>query len=424
MSGFIRRRLFQSLLIVAGVMLITFLLFCVAAGDPALVRLGKNASPAELEAVRTQLGSQLPLLFGRECLTEAFPSVDYRNGIPNLPGVTLPDSVKYEPGIGLRLKANEVIVFSRQLIPIESELRLRINGEQNFFRDFEASDTQVVLRGSEHPVIGAVRFFQLQKNPFRSQFSGTLGELISFQNKFPYVSFFNFGNSIVTQEPVREILGRCIGPSLALMIPVFLGELILGIILGLMATRYKDRWEDRLIMLGSVMGMSISYLAFILFGQYFLAYRLGWFPVWGFESPLYLVLPVIIGILSGLGGGVRFYRTVFVNELNREYLRTARAKGCSSFQIYVSHLLPNAMIPIISRISVVLPFLFTGSLLLEKFFGIPGLGFAGINALANADLQLLKAIVLMSTLIFVVVNLLTDILYAAADPRIRLGRRN
>ena len=134
----------------------------------------------------------------------------------------------------------------------------------------------------------------------------------------------------------------------------------------------------------------------------------------------YLALPVIIGILSGLGGGVRFYRTVFVNELNREYLRTAQAKGCTPFSVYCKHLLGNAMIPIITRSTTLLPFLFTGSLLLESFFGIPGLGYAGINALMNSDLQMIKSLVIVTAVIFVFVNLLSDIAYAWADPRVRL----
>ena len=166
--------------------------------------------------------------------------------------------------------------------------------------------------------------------------------------------------------------------------------------------------------------MSISYLVLILLAQWFLGYYCNWFPVWGWGSWKYLALPVLVGIASGLGGGVRFYRTVFVDELRREYLRTARAKGCSRLSIYGRHLLRNAAIPVITRASSVLPFLFTGSLLLETFFGIPGLGFAGVDALNNADLQLLKALVIVSALLFVLLNLLADLAYAWADPRIRL----
>jgi peptide/nickel transport system permease protein len=204
------------------------------------------------------------------------------------------------------------------------------------------------------------------------------------------------------------------------MVPVFLGELLVGILLALVATAWRGRWPDRAIMLAAVAGMSVSYLVFIIAGQWFLAYRWNWFPVWGFDSPRCLVLPILIGIASGLGGGVRFYRTVFVNELNREYLRTALAKGCSPSAIYGRHLLRNAAIPIITRASATLPFLFTGSLLLESFFGIPGLGYLGYNALMNADLQTVKALVVITAGLFIVMNLLADVAYAWADPRVRL----
>jgi len=168
--------------------------------------------------------------------------------------------------------------------------------------------------------------------------------------------------------------------------------------------------------------MSISYLALIIFGQWFLAYYLNLFPVWGWGTPRHLLLPVVIGIISGTGSGVRFYRTVFLDEMNKEYLRTAVAKGASPFAVYFKHLLKNAMIPIITRASTVLPFLFTGSLLLETFFGIPGLGYEGVNALNDADLQMLKALVILSAFLFVGINLITDLLYAWVDPRVRVDK--
>ena len=129
---------------------------------------------------------------------------------------------------------------------------------------------------------------------------------------------------------------------------------------------------------------------------------------------------MLLGVVSGLGGGVRFYRTVFVNELKNEYLRTATAKGCGKITVYSKHLLRNAMVPIIARASTVLPFIFTGSLLLESFFGIPGLGYASLDALNNSDLALLKALTIVNALLFVVINLIADLLCAWADPRIRL----
>ena len=166
--------------------------------------------------------------------------------------------------------------------------------------------------------------------------------------------------------------------------------------------------------------MSVSYVVVIIMGQWFLGYRFGLFPLWGFESPANLLLPVTVGIVSGIGANVRFYRTVFVDELGKEYLRTAAAKGVSPLKLYGVHLLRNAALQIMTRAGSTLPFIFTGSLLLESFFGIPGLGYAGIEALYNSDIALLKALVVLSALLFVGINLLCDLAYAWADPRVRV----
>ena len=122
------------------------------------------------------------------------------------------------------------------------------------------------------------------------------------------------------------------------------------------------------------------------------------------------------------GSGVRFYRTVFLDEIRREYIRTAAAKGAHPVRVYGVHLLRNALVPIITRASTVLPFLFTGSLLLESFFGIPGLGYEGVNALNSSDLSMLKALVLLGAILFIVINLVTDVAYAWVDPRVRVDR--
>ena len=181
------------------------------------------------------------------------------------------------------------------------------------------------------------------------------------------------------------------------------------------------KWPDRLLLFLAVLTMSMSYLVAIIFGQYFGAYCMEYFPLWGFDGPEYFILPVLIGIVCGVGSNLRFFRTVFADELQKEYLRTAVAKGVNPASVYSKHLLRNAAVQIITRAGAGLPFLFTGSLLLESFFGIPGLGFAGMEALMNSDIQLLKALVLLSAVLFVIMNLLTDIAYAWADPRIKLG---
>lgn len=399
MLHFIIRRTLYSVLILLGVVLLTFVLFNIAAGDPAAAVLGKNARPEEIDALRRELGADLPLFYGRYCKTEALPV--YRKGEPLPPDAELRDGK---------------IILHRRFRGFPVYARVVRNGKTALQN---CKDSQTIAFPSES--IERIEGFRLQESPWNSQFLRALKEIAHLTPKFPYLRILDFGKTITTREPISELLLRGVWPSLCLMLPIFLGELLLSLMLALIAAAFRDTLIDRTIVLFSVAGMSISYLVVIIFAQWFLGYYYDLFPVWGFEGFSHLCLPVLVGILCGLGGNVRFYRTVFVHELRREYLRTAAAKGVSPFKIYGKHLLRNAAIQIITRASAALPFLFTGSLLLESFFGIPGLGFAGVDALYNSDLQLLKALVITSALLFLIMNLLSDLAYAWADPRIRLA---
>lgn len=375
MWNFFLRRFFYSLLVIFGVMLLTFALFNLAAGDPAAAALGKNARPEEIDAFRRELGADLPLFYGHWCRVEVFAP---DSGEEMLARVFLPDgSVREE-----------------RFIPKDG--------------------APTVTDGAR------AEYYRYQKNPFNSQFLRSFGELAHFKKTFPYVEFFDFGRTISTREPIRELLWNGVWPSLALMVPVFFGEIFFGMVLALIAAAFRDRWPDRFLVVLSVCFMSVSYLVLIIGSQWLFGYKLGWFPLWGFSGPRYLLLPVLTGVLFGLGGNIRFFRTVFIDELGREYLRTAVAKGVSPLGVYGGHLLRNAALQIITKAGSGLPFLFTGSLLLESFFGIPGLGFVGVDALYNSDIQLLKAVVVLSSILFVVINFLTDLAYAWADPRVRI----
>lgn len=399
MFHFIVRRTLYSILILLGVVALTFALFNVAAGDPAAAVLGKNARPDEVESLRRELGADLPLFYGKRCATEAFPA--WRKG------EELPHDVTGEDGkltFRQRFAARAPVVAKVTRNGVTSEC------EVGAAPVFTLSDAGVE----------EVRFYREQPSPWNSQFRRAIGEIVSIRPAFPYFHVLDFGRTVTTREPISTILLRGVWPSLCLMIPIFVGELVAGLALALVAAAFKDTLIDRALVIVSVAGMSVSYLVVIIFAQWFLGYYYDWFPVWGFEGIACLALPVLVGILCGIGGNVRFYRTVFANELRREYLRTAAAKGLSPVRIYGRHLLRNAALQIITRASAALPFLFTGSLLLESFFGIPGLGFAGVDALYNSDLQLLKALVVTSALLFIVMNLLADLAYAWADPRIRL----
>ena len=232
----------------------------------------------------------------------------------------------------------------------------------------------------------------------------------------------DFGYSIENQEPVVEVLKRGVGPSLSLTVPILIGGVIVALMLALLAAAMRGGWVDKAVLVFSAVLMSVNYVIWVLAGQFFLSYKAGFFPVWGYENAFYLALPVLIGIFSSLGTDVRFFRTAILDEVYKPYVLTARATGLSVWTIMTRHVLRNALIPIVTYVSLSIPYLFTGSLLLESFFGIPGLGSVSINAIHSADMAVVRAIVVLGALLYQFVNLSTDILYAVLDPRVRIGR--
>ena len=232
----------------------------------------------------------------------------------------------------------------------------------------------------------------------------------------------DFGYSTENDEPVAEVLKRGVGPSLALTVPVLVGGLLVALPLALCAAACRGGPVDKAVLLGSTALMSVNYVVWVLAGQFFLSYKAGLFPVWGFQSAYCLALPVMIGVLSSLGPDVRFFRTAILDEIYRPYVLTARAKGLSKAAILVRHVLRNALVPIVTYVSLSIPGLFAGSLLLESFFGIPGLGSVSINAIHSADMAVVRAVVVLGALLYQFVNLATDLLYGALDPRVRLAK--
>ena len=232
----------------------------------------------------------------------------------------------------------------------------------------------------------------------------------------------DFGYSLENQEPVLDVLKRGVGPSLSLTVPILLGGVVIGLMLATLSAACRGGAVDKAVLFVSAALMSVNYVIWVLAGQFFLSYRAGLFPVWGYENAFYLVLPILIGILSSLGTDVRFFRTVILDEIYKPYVLTARAKGLSRGVILFRHVLRNALIPIVTYVSLSIPYLFTGSLLLESFFGIPGLGSVSINAIHSSDMAVVRTVVVLGALLYQFVNLATDVLYAALDPRVRMGR--
>jgi len=237
---------------------------------------------------------------------------------------------------------------------------------------------------------------------------------------------FDFGRSDADDSPILERIRTGMGPSLSLTLPIFTLGLLLGVGLSLFVAYFRETYIDRMGVVLCVLGMSLSILLYIIGGQYLIGKTLRWFPISGFDaSPSvmlrFLALPVLVGLAEGLGGSIRFYRTVFIEETGRDYVRTARAKGCGDGRIMARHVLHNAMIPILTRVVVSIPFLFTGSLLLESFFGIPGLGSMMVDAIHGNDFATLRAMVYIGALLFIAAQILTDIAYTLVDPRVRLA---
>ena len=236
---------------------------------------------------------------------------------------------------------------------------------------------------------------------------------------------FDFGRSDADDFPISTRIKQGLFPSLTLTVPIFLIGLGLGITASLFVAFFRETYIDAMGVFICVLVMSVSILLYIVGAQYLIAKLLRWFPISGFDaSPeliwRFMALPVLVGVVSGLGSEVRFYRTVFVEEANRDYVRTARAKGAGDLRIMIGHVLRNAMIPILTQVVLAIPFLFTGSLLLESFFGIPGLGSLTVDAINGNDFSTLRTMVFIGALLFVLGQILTDLCYALVDPRVRI----
>jgi len=309
MTRFLLRRIAYAVPVLLGVALITLFLFHIAGGDPVAIKLGKNPDPAEVEALRQELG-----------LYDSF--------------------------------ARQYVEFIRQTVT------------------------------------------------------------------------FDYGRSWADDTPVREIFRRGLFPTLSVSVPGFLIGVFLAIAVSLLVAVVRGSLLDRTVTALAVAGISISSLVYILLGQWLLADQWKWFPVWGFSygpgAVVFVALPILIWVALSVGTDVRYFRTVILEEIGQDYVRTARAKGLSETRVMVAHVLRNSLIPIVTRMTIAVPFLITGSFLLEIFFGIPGLGSTLFTAIQNSDLPVVKAFTMVGAVLYVFFNIVADLLYAVVDPRIRL----
>jgi peptide/nickel transport system permease protein len=266
---------------------------------------------------------------------------------------------------------------------------------------------------------------QHQIEELRHEYGFDKPKIEQFGDYLKQIVTFDYGRSYATKQPISRMIQDGIGPSLTLTVPAFFLTTILAVSIGLLVAYFRGKAIDKLAVVFCVFGMSLPMLAYILFGQYFLAYKMGWFPISGFETAWpdrfeYVLLPVIIFVAVSLGYDVRFYRTAVLEEVNQDYVRTARAKGLTEPRIFFKHVLKNSMVPILTNVVIEIPLLILGAFLLESFFGIPGLGSITIDALHNSDFPVIKAMTTLQALLFIGGNLATDVLYTLVDPRVSL----
>lgn len=254
--------------------------------------------------------------------------------------------------------------------------------------------------------------------PFLQRYGQYLKQLVTL----------DLGQSSSTGEQVSSILGRSLPISLALVIPGFVLGNLLGGLLGMLATWQQGRWLDRLITLMSVGAISVSFLIVVIALQVLLCtpYGLNLFPArgWNVSGPgsylHYVFVPTLALLLATIGYNARFYRAVFCEEAGREHIRVARAYGAPTLTLLSVHVLKNSLLAVLTRIMFSLPLvLVSGSLLLETYFGIPGIGKVTFDAITNGDQPVLQAVVALTAVMFVLVSLLADAAYRLADPRIR-----
>ena len=235
---------------------------------------------------------------------------------------------------------------------------------------------------------------------------------------------FDFGRSWSTNEEVSRIILTRVGPTLTIMIPVVIIESLLAVTFAVMVAYVRGTLTDRGIMAICTTAMSISFLVYIIVFQWLFGFILGWFPVQGWSESFaknlftYAPLPIMLAVAVGVAPSLRLYRSFFLDEINQDYVRTARAKGVPEKVVMMKHVMRNALIPILTNLGIALPGVFVGSFLLEVFFSIPGLGREIITAVNRSDFPVIKAVTVYLAMITMIVNLLVDVMYKFVDPRV------
>ena len=280
--------------------------------------------------------------------------------------------------------------------------------------------------GDPAEILGGLNASQAQVDAIRQQLGLNAPLWVQFGIFLKQIVTFDWGNSWATNESVSHLFATRLPATLTVMTPILILESLLAIPLALGVAYVRGSLTDRAIMVVTTIALSISFLVYVIAGQYVFAFQLGLFPVQGWSDSFltnlstYAPLPVLLAAAVSIAPTTRLYRTFFLDEIGQDYVRTARAKGLTEPVILLRHVLRNAMIPILTNVAVALPGIFVGSFLIEVFFSIPGLGREVLLAVNRSDYPVIQAFAIYIAVITMLVNLATDLLYKWVDPRVVL----
>lgn len=451
MGRYIARRLVQSVFTILGVMLITFLLFRMVAGDIAASHVGEKATEQAKARWRQKKGYDNPQLLN---IHNRLQFRDYTEGDFAL-DIDGPGEYNFIDQLGLTATPGQPnLLTGRYILGLsdQTDLRIPARSPQSNKQLRESQQTTSTTDPFIPPASMTVTL--ASRDTFTIDIEGvrTVGELIERVNAAPQATdpdsgeprlrasirhwtwggifesqFFDHlvksatfqGRSLQTNKKLLNIIAERAPRSLALTIPALGIGWLLAMIISCFVAYYRGSIADKIGVFLSVLGMCIPFLAFMIYGQWFM-FQIAPEHAYGLNPRINIYVPIAIVVIASLGGSVRFYRTVILDETNRDYVRTARAKGVPLPSILFKHVLKNCMLPILTNLILALPFLFLGNLLLEQYFAIPGLGDLLINSIKGNDEPMISGLVFLISLIYTLALLTTDVLYAVFDPRIRL----
>jgi peptide/nickel transport system permease protein len=443
MGRYVIRRLFQAVVTVLGVMLLTFVLFRVIAGDVSSayvnMKLGAEAKRAFNE--KHKLDRPEILNFHRR-----FTLTDRTRG-SSMFSVTDSGSSKVARALELHLAPYQPAAGQAgQGLTMVGRLVFHLSSGTPLSKMTDGRPLFEVSNGRAHRAFLVIALSDGTRLAVDCAAIKTCGGLAAairsdpanggrleagmtrwtlatlFDSQFFWHLYENVtfsGRSYATEQSILQTIGERGKFSLSITVPAMALGLFFAMVFACLVAYYRGGFVDRFTVFVTVLGMCVPYLAYMLLGQWVMFHIAPKFAA-GLASPVAIYVPVAIAVIAGLGGSVRFYRVVILNEINKDYVRTARAKGVPLPAILFKHVLKNCMLPILTEVISEIPFLIMGALLLEKFFGVPGLGDLFLTSITSRDVPIITGLTYFTTILYVVSLLLTDILYAVFDPRIRL----